>query len=156
MRDEQIAMATGSVALALIAGALGFQYLGHITPCDMCHWQRWPLIAAILIGLGGGFGVARGTLNKKEAFAIALAALLLVAASGLIGAYQTGMQWNLLPGPAACTAPRYVVGSGMPDNVVRCDVVSWSLFGLSLAFYNAVFSLGTAILAAVMLKKNRP
>src|SRR5450631_2341532 len=106
IRDEQIARMTGAGALALILGALGFQYLGHIAPCEICHWQRWPHIAAAVIGL---IGVS---IWKKDARALAVVAITLVAVSGLIGAYQTGMQYHLLPGPEACTAPRYILGSG--------------------------------------------
>lgn len=149
-RAERIARGLGAIALLLVAGALGFQYLAHLAPCEMCHWQRWPLIAAAITGL------VILSFWKGDPRALAWFCVLLVAVSGLVGAYQTGMQWNLLPGPAACTAPRYVVGSGLADNVVRCDVVTWSLFGLSLAFYNAVISLGTAIMAAILLKKKNP
>ncbi len=48
-----IAGLLGAVALGLMLGALGFQYLDHLPPCEMCMWQRWPLIAAIFMGLAG-------------------------------------------------------------------------------------------------------
>ena len=54
MRAETVARGVGLGALALIAGALGFQYIGGIAPCEMCHWQRWPHIAAAIIGIVGG------------------------------------------------------------------------------------------------------
>jgi disulfide bond formation protein DsbB len=149
IRDEQIARMTGAGALALIAGALGFQYLGHIAPCEMCHWQRWPHIAAALIGL---IGIA---VWKKDARSLAIAAIALVALSGLIGAYQTGMQWGLLPGPGACTVDHaYVMGSGAPPPQVSCNVVTWSLFGLSLATYNAIFAFLIAGTGAFLLSRN--
>jgi disulfide bond formation protein DsbB len=148
MRDERIAMATGAVALALLLGALGFQYLDHLAPCEMCHWQRWPHIGAAAIGL------VCAQLFKKQARMLAFAALALVAVSGLIGAYQQGMQWHLLPGPAACTGHRYVMGSHVIP-VVQCDIVTWRLFGLSLAGYNALVSLTAAALAATLLVRNR-
>jgi disulfide bond formation protein DsbB len=151
IRDEQIAMLMGAVALALIAGALGFQYLGHLAPCEMCHWQRWPHIAAAVTGL------ALVPLWKRHAGFLALATVLLVLASGLIAAYQTGMQMGILPGPAACTVTHpYVMGSNAPPPEVSCNVVTWSLLGLSLASYNAIFSIGAAILGTVLLVKNRP
>jgi len=37
---ERVALLAGLAALALILGALGFQYIGHLKPCEMCHWQR--------------------------------------------------------------------------------------------------------------------
>ncbi|MDB5689971.1 MAG: hypothetical protein JWL91_1847, partial [Sphingomonas bacterium] len=36
---------------ALLAGALGSQYLGGLFPCEMCHWQRWPHYAAIVVAI---------------------------------------------------------------------------------------------------------
>ena len=91
---------------------------------------------------------------KKDARRLAIAAILLVAASGLIGAYQQGMQWHFLPGPSSCSGQRYVMGSNVIP-VVQCDVVTWQLFGLSLAGYNALISLGTAVMAALLLTKSR-
>ena len=92
----------------------------------MCHWQRWPHIAAAMIGIGGTL------LWKKDPRLLAIVAIAAVAISGLIGAYQAGMQWHLLPGPSACTGKRFVMGSNVVP-VIQCDVVTWQLFGLSLA-----------------------
>jgi disulfide bond formation protein DsbB len=193
IRDDRIAMALGAVALALLLGALGFQFLAHLAPCEMCHWQRWPHIAAAFLGLAGI------QLWKKNAYpwviatilvvgaagvaitgqwgnapylaaaiiligallglapaqrAVTIAAVVLVAVSGLIGAYQTGMQMGLLPGPSACVVSHaYVLGSGAPPPEVSCNAVTWSLFGLSLAAYNALFSLGAAALGGVLLMR---
>ena len=141
-------MGVGLGALALIIGALGFQYIGGIAPCEMCHWQRWPHIAAALVGIAG---VA---LAKDKAQALAWTAVALVAVSGLIGLYQSGMQWGFLPGPASCTGQRFVLGSNVIP-VVQCDVVTWSLFGLSLAAYNAIFSLLIAGAGALGLVKSQ-
>ena len=194
MRDEQIARLVGAGALALILGALGFQYLQHLPPCEMCHWQRWPHIAAAALGLIGvsrsdklatgtialgaavalaaaaqwdmlaGWqpkllilvigGLAAGALWKKDARTLAMIVIALVAISGLIGAYQAGMQWGVLPGPDGCTvAHAYVLGSGAPPPTVNCNVVTWSLLGLSLAVYNAIFSLGIAAAGAFLLSR---
>ena len=69
----------------------------------------------------------------------------------MIGAYQTGMQIGLLPGPQACSvAHPYVMGSNEVP-VVQCNVVTWSLFGLSLAAYNAIFSFLIAGAAGLLL-----
>ncbi len=146
IRDDQIAMMIGAGALALILGALGFQYLAHLPPCEMCHWQRWPHIAAAVVGL------ALVPFLHSNARALAWTAVVLVFLSGLIGAYQTGMQLHILPGPEACTvAHAYVIGSGAPAPAVSCNEVTWSLFGLSLAAYNAIFSFVIAATGAFLL-----
>jgi disulfide bond formation protein DsbB len=194
IRDEQIAGFVALVALALLLGALGFQYFVHLPPCEMCHWQRWPHIAAATIGLLGtsvwkwdsrifsagvialtaGIGLALTVPPLWPTIALAAAGLAvlafaqkgmrgiawtvitLVAVSGLIGAYQTGMQVGLLPGPDACVVAKpYVMGSGAPDPEISCNTVTWSLFGLSLASLNAIFSLGAAAIGAALLLKKR-
>jgi disulfide bond formation protein DsbB len=135
IRDEQIARMMGAGALALLLGALGFQYFAHLPPCEMCHWQRWPYIAAAVLGL------VIVSVWKKEARLLAILTIVLIAVSGLIGAYQAGMQWGILPGPEACTvAHPYVMGSNAPPPEISCNAVTWSLFGLSLAAYNAIFA----------------
>jgi len=148
IRDEQIARLMGLGALALLLGALGFQYLGHLAPCEMCHWQRWPHIAAAITGL------LIVSFWKKQARALAILTIAMVAVSGLIGAYQAGMQWGFLPGPGACTVEHaYVLGSGAPPPEVSCNVVTWSLFGLSLAVYNALVSLALAATGTFLLRR---
>ena len=194
IRDDQIAKMMGTGALGLLLGALGFQYLAHLPPCEMCHWQRWPYFAAAAIALVGTtvwkwnsrwlvtgtlvlvavLGVIiTGQLQNIVAIALAAAALialdfwirdarlvvvmtiLLVAISGLIGAYQAGMQMGILPGPSACTvAKAYVMGSGAPDPEISCNAVTWSLFGLSLAAYNAIFAFLIAGAGLVLLRRN--
>ena len=149
MRAERVAQMMGALGLALLLGALGFQYIGHLAPCEMCHWQRWPHIAAAVIGL------VVVPLWKKDGRTLAMLTVALVAVSGLIGLYQTGMQLHILPGPHACTAHRYVIGSGAPAPEIACDVPTWWFLGLALPAWNAILSLGGALIGAVLLVKNK-
>ena len=148
LRAETVARGVGLGALALIAGALGFQYIGGIAPCEMCHWQHWPHIAAAIIGIVGV------VFAPGKARALAWTVIALVLISGLIGLYQSGMQWGFLPGPSACSGHRFVMGSNMVPEV-QCDVVTWSLFGLSRATYNAIFSFLLAGLGSTLLLKEK-
>ena len=148
IRDEQIARMMGAGALALLLGALGFQYFAHLPPCEMCHWQRWPYIAAAVLGL------AIVSVWKKDARLLAILTIVMIVVSGLIGAYQAGMQWGFLPGPEACTvAHPYVMGSNAPPPEISCNAVTWSLFGLSLAAYNAIFAFLIAGTGAFLLSR---
>ena len=45
------------------------------------------------------------------------------------------------------------MGSGAPPPEVSCNVVTWSLFGLSLAAYNAIFSFLIAGTGAFLLSR---
>jgi|KBSMisStandDraft_5_1062788.scaffolds.fasta_scaffold209048_3 disulfide bond formation protein DsbB len=148
IRDDQIARLMGAGALTLLLGALGFQYIIHLAPCEMCHWQRWPYIAAAIAGL------VIVSFWKSNARALAIFTIAMVALSGLIGLYQTGIQYHLLPGPQACTADHpYIMGSGAPAPEVRCDIPTWFLFGLALPAYNAIFAFLIAGIGAFLLSR---
>lgn len=158
MKPTQIAMFAGAVSLALILGALGFQYIGDYQPCEMCHWQRWPHIAAAIVGLGGGALIATGILDRKLAVTVAALTILLVAVSGALGVYHAGVEWKFWPGPSACTSayvPGQVVDFTHMGHVPMCDRAAWRLFGISMAGYNALISLGVAAIAALALMKRR-
>jgi disulfide bond formation protein DsbB len=157
MSPDRVAIGAGLVAFTLILGALGFQYLGDFPPCEMCHWQRWPHIVAAAAGIIGGIAISRGRLDKQVGLPLAILALLLVLTSGVIGAYQAGVEWQLLPGPAACTGGPIVLTGTLDLNhaVVRCDIAAWRLFGISLAGYNALISSVTVALGSWALLRGQ-
>ena len=146
-----VAAGLGAVALALILGALGFEYLGGYPPCEMCMWQRWPHYAAIVIGLGGAAWA--GPLRARAGRLFAETAMVLVALSGVIGVYHAGVEWHVWAGPTACTGNAFRFSGTLDLNarIVMCDVAAWRLFGISMAGYNAMISLGTAGVAAILL-----
>ena len=156
MRAPRLAVALGCVSLALILGVLGFQYLGGYPPCEMCHWQRWPHIAAAVVGLGGGLLVLSGVLGDSFAKPLAWAVIFLIALSGAIGVFHAGVEWHWWPGPQECTGNAFQFTGGKLDlsaRVVQCDVAAWRLFGLSLAGYNALISLGVACIGGFLLMR---
>ena len=130
---------------ALLAGAWGSQLLG-LVPCEMCHWQRWPHYAAVAVA-----ALAFAPLPRPVQMLFVLFAGVLIAVSGAIGVFHAGVEYHWWQGITACTAP---VGHGdamdllnqaLRRPLVRCDVPQWSLFGISLAGFNAIFSLGGAV-----------
>ena len=155
MREDKIAILAGSYSLAMILGALFFQYGLGVLPCEMCHWQRWPHDGAIVAGLGGVLLYATRIIDRDVLRLLAWLALLLILTTALIGGYQALVEWKLVAGPASCTGPRFVLGANMNLNapVVRCDEPSWRLFGLSLAGYNFLISSSVAVVGALLLSK---
>ncbi len=147
---NRVAWLLGSVALAMIIGALGFQYIGHIPPCEMCHWQRWPLIAAAIVGIVGA-----ALAPPRVQIPIAWLVVLLVAIAGLLGVFHAGVEWHWWKGPQHCTGAAVLSGD-LNTPIVRCDAAAWRLFGLSLAGYNAIISLGLAGLGtwSLLTRKN--
>jgi disulfide bond formation protein DsbB len=156
MKAERIAILAGSFSLSMIAGALIFQYFGNLPPCEMCHWQRWPHIAAAMFGLLGGALIVSDRLDRKWAPWLAAATILLILVTGMIGAYQAGVEWRMLPGPSACMGNRVVLTGtiNLNEHIVRCDVAAWRLFGISLAGYNALLSFATVLFGALAWRKN--
>jgi disulfide bond formation protein DsbB len=157
MTPTRIAQLEGAVSLALILGALGFQYIGNYPPCEMCHWQRWPHIASAVIGLGGGILLMTGLLSARLAPVVAALAILAVAVSGGLGVFHAGVEWHFWPGPTACTTGFHYTGGPIDLNapVPHCDIAAWRLFGISMAGYNAIISLGAAAFGALMLVRKR-
>ena len=49
----------------MLGGALYFQYVVGLAPCEMCHWQRWPHIASIVVGLLAFASFARPRLPAR-------------------------------------------------------------------------------------------
>ena len=153
-RTNLIFLAAGSSAALLIA-ALGSQYLGGLAPCELCIWQRWPHAAAVVLG-----GVALATAGP---WAPALGAAAGLGGAG-IGVYHTGVERNWWDGPAACGAPSGIGGVTpeellaqiMAAPVVRCDEVAWGLLGLSMASWNALFSLALAGIWGFAALRSRP
>jgi len=153
MKPDRTALLLGLLALALILGALGFQYIGGYPPCEMCMWQRYPHIAAAAIGILGVGAMRAGLLDSKLAAPIAWLTVLLVAVSGAIAVYHAGVEWHWWKGPSACTGRAFTGPIDLNQKVVLCDIAAWRLFGLSLAGYNALVSLGAAAIGAWSLRK---
>jgi disulfide bond formation protein DsbB len=154
------ALFTGSVSLALLIGALVFQYVWDYPPCEICHWQRWPHILAAVVGLGGGLLLAARILPARAASTFAWLAIAAIAAAGALGVYHSGIEWGWWEGPAACTGTGSVFtpGSGAdftPFRFIRCDEAAWRFLGISLAGYNAIISFCVAAVAMVMLRRGQ-
>jgi disulfide bond formation protein DsbB len=147
------ALAIAGLGIALLAGAYAFEYLGGIRPCPLCLEQRTPWM--ILIALGGGIFGARAA---KASGHVVLGLFAITASIALYGAYlggfHAGIEYGFWPGPAECSGGGMTLPTegGIFDGIssseiVRCDVVAWSLAGVSLAGFNFLFSLAAAALA---------
>ena len=141
-RLQSLSLLAAAGSVALLGGALAFQYLGGLAPCHLCILQRWPHAIAILAGIVILFRPARPV-------ALVAAAVVLVGAG--IGVYHAGIELNWWPGPTTCTAPGAagvepgaLLDQILATPVVLCDQVAWSLLGISMAGWNAILSLGIA------------
>ena len=144
----QVLALAGSAGLLL--GALAFQYVGGLAPCQMCIWQRWPHVVAL--------GAALGFVIPSRVWALLGAGG--AGTSGAIGVFHTGVERGWWEGITACSSggnmagltPEQVLEQIMTAPVVRCDQVPWEMFGLSMASWNAVLSFGVAALWLASLR----
>ncbi|MCB1361885.1 MAG: disulfide bond formation protein B [Rhodobacter sp.] len=143
MRDWSLASLAGLGSAALLAGALFFQYVVGLAPCELCILQRWPHLVAFILGVIVWFFPA--------VWIMGLGALAAATASGL-GVYHTGVERGWWQGPTTCSgsgditqlSPQQLLDQILAAPVVRCTDVAWEMFGLSMASWNAILSLGLA------------
>jgi disulfide bond formation protein DsbB len=74
--------------------------------------------------------------------------------------FHAGVEQKWWLGPTGCTgaslsglSPEEAMKRLMGTPVVRCDEIPWALFGISMAAWNAIISLGVAIATLVVLAR---
>ena len=145
------------VPAALLAGAWGSQLLGGLYPCEMCHWQRWPHYAAVAVA------ALAFALSGRARVALVVLAALLIAASGVIGVLHAGVEYHWWQGFTACTTTGALQGATGAERlaallrqpIVRCDTAQWTLMGVSLAGWNALFSFAGALTTLWLVRRAR-
>lgn len=141
-----------AIPLLLYGGALVSQYGFGLHPCEMCYWQRWPHQAAIV--LAALALLLRG--NARAMRLLTALAAIAIAVSGAIGIFHAGVEYGFWEGLTSCstgaTGP-VSLESIMNAPLIRCDQTQWDLFGISLAGFNAIFSLGGAALVLTLLRR---
>ena len=141
----------GMSALAL-AGALIGQYGFNLHPCELCLYQRIPFVLNIILALLGYFWVS------KQNPIIALSGVSFFINSG-IAMFHSGVERKWWAGLTGCSTPD--MSGSIEDllkriqetDVVRCDEIPWSMFGLSMANYNVGFCLAMALISMFFLAK---
>lgn len=140
--------------LALYGGALVSQFGFGLYPCEMCYWQRWPHQAAIVLALLALLLRA----NDRAMRALTLLAAVAIAISGLIGIFHAGVEYGFWEGLTTCSTTQsgpVTLDSIMAAPIIRCDVPQWTVFGVSLAGFNAIFSLGGALIALILALRSK-
>jgi disulfide bond formation protein DsbB len=143
---------------ALLAGAHAFERFGGLAPCPLCLDQRnwhWGVVGVSLTALL--------TLRFRPGLARWAAALigLVLLGSTYMGAYHVAVEQHWVI--AQCDA-RIDLDDIRPFDfegevtVPKCDEIAWSLYGVSMAGYNALISLFLALasFAIAVLPERKP
>ena len=149
--------------LAASVGALGTAYVAEIVfglePCILCLYQRVPYaVTGVLAVLA--LSARPGTV---QAATVGVCGVVF-AAGAAIAFHHVGVEQHWWAS-AACGG-ELATGTSLADMKAQlsrpqptaCDAVDWTLFGLSMATYNAAASLalaGAALAGARMLIKER-
>ena len=138
-------------ALAVISTALASEVFGGLVPCALCLKQRVAYYLALPLLLLAYWYAPRG--NAAARGLVVTLGVVFLANAGL-GIYHAGIEYGSWAGPATCggggalaTSPEALFDALQNSSIVRCDAAAWTLFGISLAGYNAIASAALALLA---------
>jgi disulfide bond formation protein DsbB len=139
-------------SLGMLGGALLFQYVGGLYPCEMCLWQRIPHAIIIALSLLAMLMLRTGKAARARIVLLCIAFAFIVSSGlGLLHAGVEQKWWQVRTSCTSTAAPD--LGAIFASPVVRCDEIPWSLFGLSMAGYNALLSLLAAVLLFRLLRR---
>ena len=145
-RPRLLPAVIAAAGFGALAVAFASQYWGGLDPCVLCIYQRYAHGAAGGLGLVALALVARPRLRRPM---VALAGLVFLIGAA-IALFHVGVEQQWWRGTAACHAPVFDADLSVAElrelmlgtRFVPCDVVAWALFGISMAGYNFLFSLG--------------
>ena len=141
---------------ALIA-AFAFEYIGGLKPCSLCIYQRIPHVLAIALCLL--------TVVFKLSPPFVVWIFIILALTSLVGAgialFHVGVEQQFWSGTQGCggninaksvEAFRLKL---LQQPIVRCDEIAWSFFGVSMAGYNLILSIGLSFVPVFAISKWR-
>lgn len=149
-----------ALAVLTLSIALASQYWGGLIPCDLCLKQRWPYYLAIpilLMAWAAGDPKAHHPTHTHPTHPqltqdmslrrwLSLGAGLIFFLGGGLALYHVGVEQKLWPGPSTCGG-----GLAMPESIdalqsmltrgaVSCDTPAFTIWGISMAGFNAIIS----------------
>lgn len=142
----------GSITLICMA-VLGTSYIMEhyygVLPCQMCLYER-----NIFIGAGGLAFLSLAFFSPRLQQYTLIGLGFIFIGGALFAAYHVAIQQHWVSLPAFCASNDFSAFESvealrdqmLKTPLVRCDQVTWSLFGLSLAAYNALLSVILALI----------
>ena len=147
------------LSLSLWLGALGFQHIGGMHPCQMCYWQRHAHQSVLVLAafaLLAKYGLKTDKWDRTFLILIGLAFLV----SFGLGSWHAGVEYKWWPGPQSCSGGKLEINAtdildafNKPAKLPSCGDVPWSMFGISMAGYNAIISIGAAVMSFFFVAK---
>ena len=135
---------SGVFAVGLIASAFILEYGFDAKPCHLCWMQRYGHWAM------AGFGLVGGLMGGLVPLGVLLGYLGVIGTAlyGLgMGVYQVLVQYKIVPAPEACGSANIEIAENVEDFMASlknpivappCDQIDFTIFGLTLAAWNAI------------------
>lgn len=147
-----------AVSAGALAVALASQYWGGLAPCVLCIYQRYAFGVSLALGLIALLPLPGAAALRRTLVGLAGLAFLGGAA---IAFFHVGVEQHWWRGTAACHAPAIDLNASVEQlreqllatDFAPCDRIPWSLFGLSFAGFNVIFSVMFAVGCFAALRK---
>ena len=143
--------------------AYSAQHVFGLEPCVLCLYQRVPYVATAMLAT---LGVGLAGEGRISGVVVGLCGVVFLTGAWL-AFYHVGVEQHWWGSIAACgggTSTELTLEqlkAGLATKPPKpCDQVDWTLFGVSLAGYNALASLGLALFslagARTLLRRRTP
>ena len=140
----------GVFSLIALIGAYISQYVFDLQPCILCIYQRWPYFLVVAITVLSFF------VNKKNILAILLAtSILAIFGESLLAFYHVMVEYKIFKGFGGCSAKDLSAITNIVElkkaindqPLVKCSEPQFHFLGLTMAFWNMIYSLILLIFA---------
>ena len=131
------------IAVTALGSAFTAEFLYSLEPCVLCNYQRVPFAILGVLGLLAFLFEGRVAMTAITA----LAGVVLLIGAGL-ASYHVGVEQHWWASVASCgdSGPDHALSMNEFQALLQqkpekaCGEVDWTVFGISMASYNAVLS----------------
>ena len=144
------------VSSIMLVSAFYLEHFHGALPCDLCITQRWFHVLIITYSLILIF-IVKTNLISKELILLGLSIVWIM--SSIAGTYHFGIEMKFWKGPEECSSnidfSKDLLTYLLNKSTIKCDEVMFSVFGLSLAAWNAILSLGMFLFINIIIIKRK-
>ena len=141
-------MSLGAISFSMILFALISEYVFGFAPCSLCLIQRYPHILVAVTSVWLIF------FRTHNVFLYPVNTLVM-ALSIILASYHVGVEQSIFQGPQSCSSSNLSLVSEksaeallkeiLNTSAIRCNEVTWSFMGLSMATWNLILSIALFI-----------
>ena len=134
----------GAISFSMILFALISEYVFGFVPCSLCLIQRYPHILVAVTSVWLIF------FRTHNVFLYPVNTLVM-ALSIILASYHVGVEQSIFQGPQSCSSSNLPLVSEksaeallkeiLNTSATRCNEVTWSFMGLSMATWNLILSI---------------